>query len=114
PIFMRAFYSLQRPTTPLKVSCALAVVYMALVLSLVWAPSIGAAAFSIAAAVTFSLNVVILAALLRRQVGRFGGRKLAVSALRSLTASGVMGAVVLAVRWLLAGRSSGLLVAVGG
>ena len=113
PIFMRAFYSLKRPTTPLKVSCVLSVVYMALVLSLVWVPQIGAAAFSIAAAVTFSLNVVILAALLRKQVGRFGGRKLAASAMRSLTAAGVMGVVVLVVRWLLAGRSSGLIVAVG-
>ncbi|HUS47635.1 MAG TPA: murein biosynthesis integral membrane protein MurJ [Phycisphaerae bacterium] len=98
PIFMRAFYSLKEPAKPLKVSCVLAVVYMAAVLGLIWVPWVSAAAFSLAAASTFSLNVIILSLLLRKRLGRLGGRKLAVSIMRSALAAAVMGASVLALR----------------
>ncbi|MGA2265988.1 MAG: murein biosynthesis integral membrane protein MurJ [Phycisphaerae bacterium] len=110
-IVLRAFYSLKDPTTPLKVSCVMAVVYMASVSVLIWVPRIGAGAFGLTAAGTFSLNVVLMTVLLRKRIGRIGGRKLLASTLRSLACCAVMAAVVLALRYVLAGRSNGLVVA---
>lgn len=97
-IFLRAFYSLKSPNTPMKVSCTLAVLYMALVLGLIWVPSINSAAFGLAAAITFSINALVLSIILRRRLGRFGGRQLAVSALRSAVAAGLMAATIWSLR----------------
>jgi putative peptidoglycan lipid II flippase len=109
-IVLRAFYSLKDPTTPLKVSCLMAVVYMAMVSVLIWVPRIGAGAFGLTAAVTFSLNVVLMTLLLRRRIGRIGGRRLLASTLRSLACCAIMAAVVLGLRYVLAGHSNGLVV----
>ena len=95
-IFTRTFYSLKDVTTPLKVSCSMIALYMAIVLSLVW--RFGAGAFGIATATTMSLNTIILSVLLRRRLGRIGGRKLVRSVARSLAACGVMALVL---TWLL-------------
>jgi putative peptidoglycan lipid II flippase len=112
-IILRAFYSLKDPITPLKVSCGMAAVYMVLVSVLIWVPQVGAGAFGLTAAFTFSLNVLILAWLLRRRIGRIGGRRLLASALRSGVSCAVMGGVVLLLRRVLAGASDGLVVAAG-
>ncbi len=111
-IILRAFYSLKDPITPLKVSCVMAGLYMVLVSVLIWVPQVGAGAFGLTAAVTFSLNVLVLALLLRKRIGRIGGRKLLASTLRSLVSCAVMAGVVLLLRRGLGGCSNGLVVAV--
>lgn len=93
-ILSRAFYSLKDPRTPLRVSCMMAGVYMALVSILIWVPGIGPGAFGLAPTITFTLNVAILLMLLRKRVGRIGGRQLLVSVLRSLVCCAAMMAAV--------------------
>jgi len=112
-IFLRAFYALKDVKTPMIVSCVLVVVSLVMVLALVWIPALGAGAFGVSTAVTAVLNVLTLAILLRRRMGRFGGRKLAVSTLRSAAAAGVMTGVIYLLWWLVGWRAaSGLVVAV--
>ncbi|MCJ7543164.1 MAG: murein biosynthesis integral membrane protein MurJ [Phycisphaerae bacterium] len=109
-MFVRAFYSLKDTLTPMKTGCALVVPNMVLFAGLVWVGPLGPGAFGVATAVTFAANTCILAALFRRRLGRFGGRKLAVSVLRSLAACAVMCAVIWPIRSALSGRSDLLIV----
>jgi putative peptidoglycan lipid II flippase len=102
-MFVRAFYSVKDTLTPMKTGCVLVVPNLALFAGLLWVPALGPGAYGVATAATFAANTCILAALFRRRVGRFGGRKLAVSVARSLAACAVMCAVV----WLLRGATSG-------
>ncbi|MFA6134116.1 MAG: murein biosynthesis integral membrane protein MurJ [Phycisphaerae bacterium] len=111
-MFVRAFYALKDTVTPLKISCALVLPNMAMFVVMLWVPQLGPGAYGVATAVTFSANTLILAYMFRRRVGLFGGRKLAVSVLRSLAACAVMGAVIWPLKGLLAGRSDLLIVAV--
>ena len=104
-ILVRAFYSLKDTTTPLKISCVLAAAHMVLVAALLFTP-LGAAGFGLATAVTFAVNALWLAAKLRKRLGLFGGRKLAVSVARSTLASAVMAAAVLALQGWLAGQGA--------
>jgi putative peptidoglycan lipid II flippase len=109
-IFTRAFYSVKDTLTPMKVSCGLMLLELALLGVLVW--PLGARAFGLTTAAVFTVNCVILAALLRRRFGPFGGRKLLVSVLRSLAATGIMVGVLLVLLHMLAGRSSGMIVGI--
>jgi putative peptidoglycan lipid II flippase len=93
-ILTRAFYSMKDTKTPLKVQCSLAAVYMVLAFCLIWSPQVGPGAFGLTASITFSANVAILLWILRRRVGRFGGRQIVLSAARSLIASLAMAAVL--------------------
>jgi putative peptidoglycan lipid II flippase len=103
-IFLKAFYSLKETKSPLKIVAVMAVLDLGLVLGLIWVPGLGARAFGVATVASMSFNVICLAVMLRRRVGLLGGRQIAASALRSLTAAGFMAAVVLALRyWLLPG-----------
>ena len=116
-VLLRSFYALKMNMTPLKISCALAPLDFVLVASLVWIPGLGAGAFGLATSAVFSVNVIILAVLLRRKLGCLGGRKLLASALRTLAACAAMAAVIYALaldgRWSpLAGRSNWLIVGV--
>ena len=116
-VLLRSFYALKENLTPLKISCALAPLDFLLVATLVWIPGLGAGAFGLATSIVFSVNVIILAVLLRRKLGRIGGRKLLASVLRSLAACAAMAAAIYALgldpKWsLLAGRSNWLIVGV--
>jgi putative peptidoglycan lipid II flippase len=105
-IFSRAFYALKENYTPLKVSCSLVVLELAMLVGLLWVPQVGAAAFGLTTATIFSLNSLILAIKLRKRLGRFGGRKLAVSIGRSLLACGAMAAAILALQWAIRERAN--------
>ena len=111
-MFVRAFYSLKDTLTPMKTGCLLVVPNMVLFAGLLWVPALGPGAYGVATAVTFAANTIILAALFRRRVGRFGGRKLAVSVGRSLAACAVMSAVIVLLERVLSGRSDLLIVGV--
>ncbi len=111
-IFTRAFYALKDVRTPLLVSCLLVVPNVAMVAGLIWLPALGAGAFGVATTVTFTANVLVQAALLRRRLGRFGGRRLLLSLARSAVACAVMGGAISLLQWALAGRGDWLVVGV--
>jgi putative peptidoglycan lipid II flippase len=116
-IFARAFYSFKDMTTPPKVLSIGVLLYVTLVLALMWVPvrwlpggfvpaapgtvgeqTLGAGAFGIATAITWSINTVILAWKLRKRLGVFGGRKLAYSVGRTLICCGIMAGVLFVLR----------------
>jgi peptidoglycan biosynthesis protein MviN/MurJ (putative lipid II flippase) len=110
-IFVRAFYSLKDIMTPLKVSCALMVLELALVGSLVW--RLGVQAFGVTTAVIFSINTLVLAVLLRPRLGgRLGARRIVASVVRSLVACAAMCGAIWGLRILLPGRGNLLIVGV--
>ncbi len=111
-ILARSFYSLKDVMTPLKVSCRLAVVNLLMLLVMVWIPSLGAGAFGLSTSITFSINVVILFYFLRKRLGRFGGRKIAVSLLRTLCGCVVMAAAIYLLRWQMGDVRNWIVVAV--
>jgi putative peptidoglycan lipid II flippase len=107
-ILTRAFYSFKDTVTPLKISCWLVFVNLATLVPMLWIPSLGAGAFGLSTALTFSINAVILIYLLRKrlrlrqgyggQVGHLGGRKILISVARTAVGCAVMTAVVYLLR----------------
>jgi len=91
-ILARAFYACKDTRTPLKVSCSLAVVNIILLVVLIW--PMGPGAFGLSTAITFAANAIILTLILRRRLGRLGGRKIMASIVRTAVACAVMAAVV--------------------
>ena len=98
-ILTRAFYACKDTKTPLKVSCALAVVNLVLLLSLVWLPGFGPGAFGLSTSITFAMNVMILIYILRKRLGLLGGRKIAISFTRAAIACIAMAGAVYILRW---------------
>ena len=112
-IFTRAFYAIKDVKTPLKVACSMVGLSLPIVLLLIWIPQIRAGAFGLATATSAGISTVILALILRRRLGRIGGRKLAVSFARSAVACAAMAGAIVPLRfWLESqGRHSGVVVA---
>ena len=100
-ILLRAFYAQKDTKTPLRVACALVGVNFLLNISLLWIPAIRQGAFGLSTTITGSINVLILAVILRRRMGRLGLASLLASAGRTLLATGAMAAVVWAVTGLM-------------
>jgi putative peptidoglycan lipid II flippase len=98
-ILARSFYSLKDTTTPLKVSCYLVGINILMIVTMIWLPGLGAGAFGLSTALTFMINSGVLIYLLRKRLGRFGGRKVLASVVRSVIASAVMAAVVYLLQW---------------
>ncbi len=112
-IVVRAFYAVKDTVTPLKISCAMALVNLVLVAGLIWIPGLGASAFGLATAITFGLNTVAMGYMLRKRWGQMGGRKLALSVGRSLVGCAAMAAALLLMqRWALNGARPWLIVTV--
>jgi putative peptidoglycan lipid II flippase len=97
-ILARAFYSLKDTSTPLKVSCALVVPNLLMLVTMVWIPSLGAGAFGLSTAITFAINAVVLVFLLRKRLGIMGGRKILASVIRASIAAAAMSAVIYLLR----------------
>ena len=93
-ILTRAFYSFKDTVTPLKISCWLVFVNLGMLVPMLWIPSLGAGAFGLSTAITFTINAVILMYLLRKRLGLFGGRKILISVARTVVGCAVMAAVV--------------------
>jgi len=100
-ILLRAFYAQKDTKTPLRVACALVGVNFLMNICLLWIPAIRQGAFGLSTTITGSVNVLILAVILRRRMGRLGLRSLLASAGRTLLATGAMAAVVWAVTGLM-------------
>ena len=110
-ILLRAFFARKDTRTPMIASAVLAVVNVLLVLGGIFTP-LRSAALGMATAVTATVNAIVLAWVLHRQVGQLGWRSLLRSAARVAAASAVMGAAVAGVRWALAGWGLGPVVVV--
>ena len=100
-ILLRAFYAQKDTKTPLRVACALVGVNFLLNISLLWIPTIRQGAFGLSTTITGTVNVLILAVILQRRMGRLGLASLLASAGRTLLATGAMAAVVWAVTGLM-------------
>ncbi|MFZ0034087.1 MAG: murein biosynthesis integral membrane protein MurJ [Sedimentisphaerales bacterium] len=98
-ILTRAFYSFKDTVTPLKISCWLVVANLAMLVPMLWMPSLGAGGFGLSTTITFTLNAVILMYLLRKRLGRFGGRKILISVARTVAGCAVMAGVVYLLRY---------------
>ena len=98
-IFTRAFYALKDVKTPLKVACSMVGLSLPVVILLIWVPQIRAGAFGLATACAAGLNTIILAVVLRRRMGRIGGRTLAKSFARSSIACAAMAEALYLIRW---------------
>jgi putative peptidoglycan lipid II flippase len=111
-ILLRSFYSLKDARTPLKIACVMGMVELVLVSTLVFVPQLRERAFGVAVALAFSLNSFVQAAVLRRRLGPFGGRKLLASAARSCVAAAVMAGSIEGLLWWLGPRPDWLTVLV--
>ena len=109
-ILARAFYSMKDTTTPLRVSCALVVVNLLMLVTMIWIPWLGAGAFGLSTTITFAINAVVLTYLLRKRLGIFGGRKILASVIRGIIASAVMSAVIYLLLWLMKGMPDWIIV----
>lgn len=93
-ILLRAFYAQKDTRTPLKVACWLVGVNFLLNLALIWIPWIRQGAFGLSTSITGTINVIILAVILRRRLGRMGLRSLLTSVARIAIATLAMGLAV--------------------
>ncbi len=99
-ILLRAFFAQKDAATPLRLSCILSMANILLVASLIFTP-LRAGAIGLATALTASVNSILLTAVLKKRWKRIGGRRLAFSLLRTLSASLTMAAAIWATRDLL-------------
>jgi putative peptidoglycan lipid II flippase len=95
-VLSRAFYSINRHSTPAKVAGVMVGLNLALNLTLVW--WLREAGLAAATAICAVIQVVILGWLLSRRVHLAGWRQVAITAARSMVAAGLMGALCV---WLL-------------
>jgi putative peptidoglycan lipid II flippase len=100
-ILVPAFLALQDAKTPMHVSIGTTVLNFCLNLVLGVVLGMAARGFALATAISATCNVVLLAVLLRRQLGPIEGRPLSLSIVRIVAASLVMGAYVFAAYFLL-------------
>ena len=85
-ILLRAFFAMKDTRTPLRISCGLAVLNIALVVVLVSTLRVGAAV-GLATAITASINAVILVVVLRRRFGQLGLVEVGASLVRTIIAA---------------------------
>ena len=95
-VVVPAFYALRDTKLPVLAACADMTVF--LVLCELWTGRLGLPGIGLASSCAAAVNVVILLSVLRRREGHLQGRAIAVSILRMLAASAVMGAVVWVLR----------------
>ncbi|MCE5328626.1 MAG: murein biosynthesis integral membrane protein MurJ [Planctomycetaceae bacterium] len=101
-ILIRAFYALKDYRTPLKIAVVLTTFsVLSLMAMLIWIPQLGPASFGLSISLTTSLTVILLAAALRRRIGSFGDRQLALSIAKSVLATAIMVAAIEALLWAL-------------
>ncbi len=85
-ILLRGFYSLKDTITPMKISCWLVALNIAMNLALIW--TIREQAFGISTAITATLHVCICVWLLRRKLqGRIGATAITVSIIKTIVAT---------------------------
>jgi putative peptidoglycan lipid II flippase len=119
-ILTRAFYSFKDTVTPLKISCWLVFLNLGTLVIMLWIPSLGAGAFGVSTAITFTINAVILMYMLLKRLWHLdstsslqvGGRKILMSVARTAVGCAVMATVVCLLRNKLGDVRNWILVAV--
>ncbi|MCC6503072.1 MAG: murein biosynthesis integral membrane protein MurJ [Deltaproteobacteria bacterium] len=91
-IFISVFYSMKDTATPVWVAFLAFVANAAFCFALVG--PMGHDGLALATTISSSVNCVVLFVILKMRLGRFGGREVLISGLKSLAASVVMGLVV--------------------
>ncbi len=105
PVLYRAFYAVEERRIPLKVGVLAVIFDLLLNVSLIWPLAERGLAWS--TALSASLQVVCLAWLIQKRVGRLDWQRLAGTGVKALLATGAMSAVCLAMlRWLPAGTGA--------
>ncbi|MBA7663597.1 putative lipid II flippase MurJ [subsurface metagenome] len=95
-ILVRVFYSLKDTKTPAKLACF--VVMSNIILDLILMRPLAQGGLALATSLVAFLNMSLLFWLLRRRIGRLGGRKILTNFIRILIASSIMGGIC----WLVA------------
>ena len=90
-ILVRVFYSLKDTKTPARIACF--AVVSNIILDLLLMRPLAQGGLALATSLVAVLNMSILFWLLRRRIGRLGGRKILTNFIRILTASSIMGIV---------------------
>jgi peptidoglycan biosynthesis protein MviN/MurJ (putative lipid II flippase) len=83
-----------------------------MIFATIWIPNFKAGAFGLSTAVTFALNSAILIYLLRKRLGLFGGRKIAISLVRTFAGCAVMAGIIYLLQWYMQDMRNWLIVAV--
>jgi putative peptidoglycan lipid II flippase len=104
-VVARAFYAMQDTKTPMKIGIMAMVVDVFLAFALMWPLKEGGLA--LANSLSSALNACALLVALRGRLGAIGGSQLLNSAVRSLSASAMMGATVWLVWWRLSSHVAG-------
>lgn len=111
-IVSQAFYALQDTKTPVKIAVAALVTNIVLSTIFVARTELAHGGLALAASLAATVNLSLLTVLLRKKIGRMDGRRIALSLLRIIPASLVMGAIGWRVSnepvWTLAGREETL------
>ncbi len=111
-IVSQAFYALQDTRTPVKIAVAALVTNILLSTVFITQTELSHGGLALAASLAAMLNLAFLTVLLRKKIGRMDGRRIALSLLRIVPASLIMGAIGWRVSehpvWTLAGRGETL------
>ena len=93
-VLLRAFYAVRDTRTPLRVALVMVLLNLALNLTLIW--FLAEAGLALATSISGMAQFVVLWVILRKRLGRLGGRDVAHSSLKTLAMSLVMGAAAAA------------------
>jgi putative peptidoglycan lipid II flippase len=105
-IFANAFYSFQDTKTPVKI--AIGVMILHVILCILLARSMGIGGLALATAASSYFNMLLLAAYLKKRIGRLGLKKILFSSSKSLFASVITGIAA----WNACGISKNLFISV--
>ncbi len=106
-ILVRVFYSLKDTKTPAKLACF--VVMSNIILDLILMRPLAQGGLALATSLVAFLNMSLLFWLLRRRIGRLGGRRILTNFIRILIASSLMGGIC----WLVARAFEPYVVTIG-
>jgi len=104
-VIVSAFYALQDTRTPVKI--AVAALLVNVIMSVVLMFPMKHAGLALATSIASAVNVVILAVILKRKVGRFLKKSFWISVFKTTLASGVMGLSIIAVNYTLGWNGEG-------
>ncbi len=93
-ILIKIFYSLHDTITPVKVGLLTVIVNLVFSLGFLLLTDLGHGGIALAFSLTTTINVFVYLGTLRRKLGTVDGRRLAIVALKALTAAALMGAAV--------------------
>lgn len=98
-VLTRGFYARSDSATPVKIACSVVALNLILNCTLIWTP-LREAGLAWSTAICSVVQVTLLCLLMRRHVDRLLDRDVLASWLKTIIASGMMGAIVISAAWL--------------